>query len=218
MKRSVERWRQTVEKELSRQGIPLPVIVILSLIDVESNGVPGLVNAKSGASGLMQVMPRTLEDYNRNHPGQTVALSEMQSKDAGEKQIRVGLSVLASFWKNAYRYLKSRLSEVDVFDLSRIADLFYVAGPSATKKRLDKLAVPSYHAVVERFPKWNALPHPKNVFDNIEPVWDLTAIDPWLEANIKRNKTLVGSALIYLLLAVAGYWLFLRPKNRGDQS
>ena len=63
------RWAPLVLTELQKQSLPLPVELILAVIDVESRGVTGLVNPKSGASGLMQVMPIALKHYNRYSRG-----------------------------------------------------------------------------------------------------------------------------------------------------
>ena len=182
----VRRWEPAVSAELSAQNVPLPSQLILQLMQVESSGQPGLINPKSGASGLMQVMPGTLQDFNKRH-GKNYTMADLQGKSdtAARRQIEVGIAVLATYWKGAYRYLTKRLGDIPIDELSRIADLFYVAGPGATKRRLDKLATPTWAAVQARFPKWNALPHPRNVFEVPITHWDLPSIEGWLEGPIR---------------------------------
>jgi soluble lytic murein transglycosylase-like protein len=217
MKKSVLRWLPLVSAELAAQGIPLPDSLILSVINVESNGKPGIVNPKSGASGLMQVMPGTLTDYNQRH-GKHYPLSSMRSSSNADarKQIEVGIAVLAHYWKRAYRYLQKRMGDVPVDELGHIADLFYAAGPDATMQRLDKLAVPTWAAVRDAFPNWNALPHPAKIFA-VPHQWDLDALGTWLERPLskigKPADPKTGFALGVILL-MATYWLMKKGKNK----
>lgn len=194
--------------ELNTQGVPLPSSLILSVIKVESNGYPGLINPKSGASGLMQVMPTTLQDFNARH-GKQYSMADMQSESdsSARKQIEVGIAVLAHYWKRAYKYLKSRLPNVPVDELAHIADLFYAAGPGATMKRLDQLATPTWEAVKAAFPNWNAIPHPTKIFSTEHP-WDISSIGTWLEGPLKKiiKNPKTGFALGILILMLA-YWL-----------
>jgi hypothetical protein len=208
------RWAPVIQAELARANIPLPVELILALMDVESQGFVGLVNPKSGASGLLQVMPKTLNDYNAAHT--PISLEEMRSQNvtAAPKQIRVGLSVLASFWKGAYRYLVDRMGSVPIDELARIADLFYVAGPGATKSRLDHLSTPTWGAVQAAYPTWNALPHPRNVFSRLGEIqWPLDQISEWIgkEASIIRDPK-AGLAIAVAIGLAA--WYMLRKKSK----
>lgn len=199
--------------ELNSQGVPLPSSLILSVIKVESNGYPGLINPKSGASGLMQIMPTTLQDFNARH-GKTYTMSDMQSESdsSARKQIEVGIAVLAHYWKRAYKYLKNRLKDVPVDELAHIADLFYAAGPGATMKRLDKLAVPTWEAVKAAFPEWNAIPHPTKIFATEHP-WEIASIGTWLEGPLKKilKDPRTGFAVGILVLMLA-YWLMKGQK------
>jgi hypothetical protein len=214
-RKSVLRWSPVVDAELVRAGVPLPRDLILAVIDVESRGFPGITNPKSGASGLMQVMPVTLESYNQTHQSSPVSLYELRSSSAvaAVKQIRVGLWVLASYWKGAYKYLAGRLTAVPIDDLSRIADLFYVAGPGATRRRLDKLSLPSWAGVQAAFPSWVALPHPRNVFALLEDIqWPLEAIHDW----VTTEGSILEDPQTGLAVAVAGIlmaWWFMRGRK-----
>lgn len=211
--KAVLRWEPAVIAELNSQGVPLPSSLILSVIGVESNGYPGLINPKSGASGLMQVMPATLQDFNARH-GKIYTMSDMQSESysAARKQIEVGIAVLAHYWKRAYKYLKKRLENVPVDELAHIADLFYAAGPGATMKRLDKLAVPTWTAVRSAYPNWAAIPHPTKIFKTEYP-WNLTEIGNWLEGPLKKivKDPRIGFALGIIVLMLA-YWLMKGQK------
>jgi len=215
---SVLKWTPVVIAELSRAQVPLPRDLILSVIDVESRGKAGQVNPKSGASGLMQVMPGTLASYNESNP--TVSLSELRSSSpvAGVKQIRVGLWVLATYWRGAHNYLSERLAQVPIDELAHIADLYYVAGPGATRKRLDKLGSPTWAGVQARFPNWNALPHPRNVFKRLDGLqWPVEAISSWLETkSIMKPGPREGFALAVLGILVA--WYFLRKKGKDSDK
>lgn len=218
MKKAVLKWTPLVSAELAAQEVPLPTSLILSVIDVESNGHAGVVNPKSGASGLMQVMPGTLKDFNQRH-GKNYPLASMRSSSEADarKQIEVGTAVLAHYWKRAYQYLKKRLGDVPVDELGHIADLFYAAGPGATMKRLDKLAVPTWAAVQNAFPNWNALPHPTKIFSTPHQ-WDLNKLGTWLEGPLSKIGKLpadpkTGFALGVILL-MAAYWLMKKGKNK----
>jgi len=217
---NVERWREIAAQELERQGVPLPVDLILGVIWTESRGKPGIVHPKSKASGLTQVMPNTLKWYNEQNAGAPVPLEHLRSPDYGREQIRVGIWVLAQFWKGAYRYLKKRLDEIPTEQLARIADLFYVAGPGATKKKLDKVDPPFLEAVEATFPKWNALPHPHNVFKQVpkDTFWDLDSISKWLHGSVTKEKVTKGISILALGVILIIYWYFLREKENGKDK
>lgn len=221
------RWAPVVTAELERQNVPLPDQLILQLIHVESRGKAGLVNPKSGASGLMQVMPGTLQDWNQKH-GKSYPLSDLRgtSDEQARRQIEVGIGVLSTYWLGAYQYLSKRLDTVPVDELAHIADLFYVAGGGATKKRLNKLDTPTWAAVQERYPNWNALPHPRNVFKTPIESWNVPAIEAWLSGPISSpgpvptpgtpspgqpNNPRAGFA-IGIIILMAAYWLMMRKK------
>jgi hypothetical protein len=211
-------WAPIVISELAKQSVPLPLSLILSLIDVESNGFPGLVNKKSGAAGLMQVMPFVVDDFNKAHKGANYGPTDMRGKtdlDA-KKQIRVGIWILSQFWKSANRYLSKRFSSVPVDELAKIADLFYVAGPGATRKRLDKLENPVFSNVEATFPKWNALPHPRRVFDRFQnsgEQFDLPAIQQWLSSGTPKIEIEPeeGAAIGIAVIAIA--WWFIAAQK-----
>lgn len=218
--KSVAQWAPYVDQELTAAGIPLPRDLILAVIHTESRGKPGLVNKKSGASGLTQVMPATLKWYNEAHAGNPVTLAELQSEDLSSavKQIRVGIWVLSRFWRGAFQYLSSRVGSVAIDELAHIADLFYVAGPGATKKKLDKLADPTWAAVQAQFPTWNALPHPRNVFSHAgELAWPLESISSWLGTgdSILNGKPNPKEGFILAVLGVLVAWYLMRkgPKD-----
>jgi len=211
----VERWRPLVESELSRIKTPLPVDLLLATIHVESRGYPGTTNEKSGASGLLQVMPKTLEWYNRQ-TGDKITLSQLRSSAHHAQQIRVGVWVLSQFWRAANNYLQTRLTEFPIDELARIADLFYVAGPEGAKTKLDQVAVPFYSYVAKRFPKWNALPHPKNVFSAAPSIdWNVGAISTWLNQSEKKQKHTANNSILAIVVVVVGYWWWLKGTKNG---
>ena len=216
---SVERWRSIAQSELQRSGSPLPVDLVLAVIHVESRGFPGNTNAKSGASGLMQVMPGTLAGYNKA-TGDHITLDQLRSPNHPTEQIRTGVWVINTYWRSAYRYLNSRLTDVPVGELGKVADLFYVAGPAAARRRLDKVAIPFFHQVAQRFPTWNALPHPKNVWKvlpgNIQ--WDTGAISKWLQGNVRKVAKVERTSILILAALVVGYWFFMRKRGNNGKK
>ena len=212
----VERWRPMVTDELRQSGYPLPVELVLAVIYRESRGTVGAVNPSSGASGLMQIMPIALRHYNQNH-SRKYRMSDMKAKTmAGAKaQIRVGIWILATFWRSAYRYLKRRLGSVALDDLVKIADMFYAAGPAATKRRLDKIK-PTYENAKAAYPKWDRIIPAQRVWDWVSDhggQWNMSAIDEWLESNLvtEQKKTKLGAVIALLMIAFA--WNSLRGKN-----
>lgn len=215
---NVARWRPIVQAELTGIKNPLPVDLILATIKIESAGQPGIVNPKSGASGLMQVMPGTLQTYNQNHPAAPVSLSTLRSPSGGPEQIKVGIWVLSQYWKNAYQYLEKRLPNVPVDELARISDLFYVAGPGATKARLDRLSSPSWASIQQRYPKWNALPHPRNVFQQLTNLqWPTEKISVWLgtTGGIIDRPPVAGFAMGAVMIMLAWYFLSRKEGTNG---
>ena len=205
--------------ELSARGIPLPVELILSLIKVESEGKAGIVNPESQASGLMQVMPITLNDFNQRHKTDyTINDLRGKSDDSVRIQLQIGIDVLALYWQKAYEYLSNRNEgkKIPIDDVSRIADLFYVAGPGATRKRLDQLSNPTWINVQEAFPKWVALKHPRRVFAT--PIsWDLDKIGIWLESKLtgikKISKNPKTGFVAGILLLMWAHWLMKGKKK-----
>lgn len=203
-------------EELSRAQNPLPVELVLAVIHVESRGTPGATNPKSEASGLMQVMPGTLEWYNKQ-TGDNIGLSQLRSKEHPRAQIRVGIWVMGQFWRSAYNYLKQRVDEIPTDELGKVADLFYVAGPGGAKKKLDQVDVPFFEYVAERFPQWNALPHPRNVWKTLpaDLAWPVDEISKWLGKSVKKIKKARENIILLLMVIVLVYWWFIR---RGEKK
>jgi hypothetical protein len=219
MSKGVDQWRSLVGAELDRSRYPLPPELVLAVMKRESNGKVGVINSSSGASGLMQVMPIALKDYNQNHKLK-YTMADLRSKtSAGARiQVRVGLWILATFWRGAYRYLKKKLGEVALDDLARTADFFYAAGPGNARKKLDKIARPTYDAVKARYPNWDRIVPAQRVWDWVSThggKWELDAIDNWLESGIlaEKKKTMLGAALGLVLIAVA-WWFFTKGTKK----
>lgn len=204
----VDKWRGLVVEELQKAGYPLPPEHVLAVMDRESRGKVGVVNPKSGASGLMQVMPIALKDYNQNNKDKyTMATLREKTDYAARVQIRVGLWILARFVKGAYKYLKKKLGEVALDDLIRTADFYYAAGPGNARKKLDKVPRPTYDNVKARFPDWDRIVPAQRVWDWVGKhggQWDIPAIDRWLESNIliEHKKTTSGAILGLIALAL----------------
>jgi hypothetical protein len=219
--RSTDRWRSAVISEIAKGGYPFPPGLVLAVIDVESQGVAGLLNPKSGASGLMQVMPGSLSWYNRSH-ALKFTLADMRSKSNGPAQIRVGLWVMGQFWRASHRYLSSRLPVVPIDELARIADLMYAAGGGRIRELLDKLPTPTWDAFVNAYPQSDAIPHPRRVYDRM----DMSTLSPdeimgWIATSVKSSapaeekKNWLTAAI---LTAVIGFFVsqLLKQWNWGE--
>lgn len=216
---------QVVRQEIETGNYPFPQPLIEALIRVESNWKPGIVNPNSGASGLMQLMPITLRDYNlHNWPKLTMDDLQGVSLASIRSQVKTGLWALGTFWRGAYAYLQPKLGTVPLDELVKIADLFYVAGPSATKKKLATLDTPTFEKVSTTYPDWNALPHPNKVWTYTiaeDPVWDLEAIDSWVR---KGSQPIVagfdGHLGGYILgaLALIFVWYFFGKKKAKSEE
>lgn len=209
----VDKWYRLVVSELDRSRCPLPPELVLAVMDRESAGKLGVISS-AGAAGLMQVMPISLKSYNQhNTPHYTMADLKSKSPSKAPIQIRVGLWVLARYWKGAYNYLKKKLGEVSLDDLAKTADFFYAAGPGASRKRLDKVKRPTFENVKARFPKWDRIIPAQRVWDWVGKhggTWNLESIDKWLEGEIveEKKKTMIGAAVGIALIAVA--WFFFQ--------
>lgn len=217
MDTSVEKWKGIAQSELYRLGAPLPVELVLAIVRRESNGTAGAVNPKSGASGLMQVMPVALKDYNQNHSDK-YTMADLRNTDqrSAKIQIRVGVWILIQFFRSAYRYLKSRLSTVSLDDLVKITDTFYAAGPANSKGRLNKI-VPTWENVKSSFPTWDRIKPAELIWQRSNDwgaKWDLSSIDSWLESNLSTNtKKTMSGAIIGIIIILIAWQYFGRSAN-----
>lgn len=218
MTKGIAQWRALIDSELDKSGYPLPPELVEAVMHRESRGRVGAVNPSSGASGLMQVMPIALKDYNQNHT-QKYKMSDLRSKtSAGARvQVRVGLWILGRFWRAAYKYMKKKLATVALDDLAKISDIFYAAGPGNARKRLDKI-VPTYDNAKAAFPKWDRIIPAQKVWDYVASAggdWKLQAIDDWLESGvlIEKKKTYMGAALGVVIIAIA-VWYFQKGSKK----
>jgi len=218
MRKSVERWRSFVNEELSKAGYPLPAELILALIHRESRGAVGSVNPKSGASGLMQVMPIALKDYNQNNtPKYTMDDLRAKTDSAARIQIRIGLWIMARFVKGAFKYLKGKLGDVALDDLIKTAHFFYTSGPRRAREKLDLVMRPTFEEVKKRFPKWDRIAPAQGLWDFVGDEggqWDIPAVDRWLESNIliEHKKTVSGAVIG--LIALALFWQYFGGKDQ----
>lgn len=215
------KWAPLVAAEIQKQGLPFPAELILSVIDVESKGVPGIVNPKSGASGLMQCMPIALKHYNNTHAVK-FTMGDLQSRENPVAQIRVGTWILGQFWRNAHSYLSKRLPTIQMDELAKIADLMFAAGGAAVRKKLDQLPVPTIEGLKQKFPSWNALPHIENVFNRVAPqsISD-TAVNTWVASSAKSSVKPSGAGdwVVKALIGIAfGYFVNLIVKSIGGQT
>lgn len=194
MDNRVFRYLPIINKEIFDNKYPFPAPLITALIWVESRGTIGAVNPKSGASGLMQVMPIALKDYNQRSGNPILSMTDMRSKseDKAHDQIRVGMWLLGNFWIGAWRYLSKRLPKVSIPDLVKIADTFYVAGPNRMRKLLDKVAHPTFANALDKYPKSNALGHAIKVWTSANQagaVFEENRINQWLGQPIEDTVT-----------------------------
>lgn len=107
------------------------------IIEIESSGNPNAVNKKSGATGLMQIMPKgtkgALDDWNRIHPNETYETSDLKNPEINKK-------IGNWYWnKQIPLYLKNNKIPDDI--LTRSAS--YNMGPGDTNKWYKKSANPA---------------------------------------------------------------------------
>lgn len=156
---AVEQWREIVRAECS----DVPEDIILGVINRESAGVVGRVAGKTTkygftneemacgfdsklnyrALGLMQIVPRTLRDYNQRNPKRKVTPCQLvgKTKSDARAQIRVGVSVFKQGLHFAHNIAPKRnpwphgkVSKEQVL----IADLVYTRGAGNVRAMLDK--------------------------------------------------------------------------------
>jgi soluble lytic murein transglycosylase-like protein len=218
MKAAIEKWRATVQRELDRLGAPLPSSQVLAIIWRESNGRVGVKNPKSDASGLMQVMPIALKDYNQNH-AQKYTMDQLRATDPASAaiQIRIGTWILNRFMKAAYKYLKSKIGVVPLDELVKVTDTFYAAGPGASRRRLDKIQKPTWSNIKARFPDWDRIGPAELIWTRANADganWAISDIDGWLEGLVidDKQKNISGALIGVLLIVVA--WFYLKKGGK----
>ena len=205
----VTRWLPTVKNEIKTGKYPFAPELILALIWYESRGTTGATNPKSGASGLMQVMPATLDWYNQQ-TGSSMTLDTLRNgaEKAARAQIRVGLWVLGRFWRSAYKWIREKSEVVPVGDLVRFGDAYYAGGPGRVRRMAGSMAR-SWDVWATKYPESTITKHAAQVWEQTNaqnPTWDLNAIDQWVEKGttelIAKNKQGLIIGLIIILVAV----------------
>lgn len=222
------RFLPIISSEISLMKYPFPPELITALIWVESRGNVGAVNSNSGASGLMQIMPIALRHYNQESglPTVTMAMLKSKSDEYAQDQIRVGMWLLANFWKGAYRFLKSKMNAVNTTDVMKIGDTFYAAGPGRMKQLISKIdGNPTFANIVKTYPNSNAIKHAKNVFNRASKLgakFDENKIRRWLTntpvpqtaPTIAERPPIDGA--IMALIAIGIVW-FTFQKGTSDE-
>lgn len=181
----VLRWAPLVRQEIANGGYPFPPEYVLAVCQVESRGHPGAVNKNSGASGLMQVMPVTLQGYNKNN-SPSISLSTLRSKSesAAPEQFRVGMWVMGRYLKLGYNWISETNPNPALSDLIKVSDLMYGAGPGRIRSKFGKLSDRKFDSLVASDPDWQPFAHPRKVWkwtaEKNNPSWDMEAIDQWV--------------------------------------
>jgi hypothetical protein len=223
----LKRWRPVVEQEIRSGGYPWPADLVLSVIKNESGGKLGTVSS-AGAAGLMQVMPKTLEDYNRRTKS-NVPFSALRSKDpkAGPIQIRVGMNVLGRYWRRAAQWLRSvngAGADIPLEDLARYAQQFYVMGPARVMKRAPKARPLRWRHWVDKFPDSKSTAYVNRIWDRTvskNPAWNLAAVDKWIGAPSPdlpiippppEAKKVEGFLIALLIIAIG--WYLIQSKGK----
>ena len=224
----VLRWADLTRSEIDRVGYPFPVEYPLSVCLVESGGSVGQVNPNSGASGLMQIMPGTLDGYNKNNSPK-IPLWKLRSKDPqyAPEQMRVGLWVMGVYLKKGFTFISKTNSNPPLSDLIKISDLMYVAGPGLVNQKFGHLPSHLMADLIEHDPDWQPFAHPRKVWfwtmEQNNAQWNSAAIDSWISGEI-QNPVLpppdiaTGNGLIagLLILAVASWWFSKNKKNESN--
>ena len=231
----IERWRALVEKEMSTGGYPWPSELVLSVMRYESGGQAGNVNQKSGASGLLQVMPGTLKHFNQA-TGNDIPLSSLrgQSQQDAQAQIHVGMWVLGRYWRSAARWLR-RLNgpqaDLPLEDLARFGSAFYVAGPGNIQRRAPADRPLTWKDWERKFPKANSTAYCNRIWNKVlslNPTWNLAAIDKWIGKPpdvtippppplIAKKSPVIGMLVAMLILSI-GYWMMKSKDKKTAQT
>ena len=219
---NVLQWESLTRSEVDRGGYPFPIEYPLAVCLVESGGSVGQVNPNSGASGLMQVMPGTLEGYNKNNSPE-IPLWKLRSKDPiyAPEQMRVGIWVMGAFLKKGFNWLNETNPDPLISDLIKISDLMYVAGPGLVNKKFGHLSDRSFSALVASSPDWQPFRHPKKVWEwtneKNAAQWDSSAINDWVSGSAvnpppQQPPDIAGGngLLTGLLLLALASWYFSR--------
>lgn len=237
MKKKITRFRPIIEEEIARHKYPFPPELIMALISVESGGKIGEINTSSGASGLMQIMPIALKDFNLRSGQTPLTMQQLQSTadTAAHDQIRIGMWLLSQFWRGAYRFLKRKMGSVQLSDLVRIADSFYAAGPHRMRQIIGNMPAPTFDNAYRAFPNSNALGHAKKVWDRAlgagvkfdEPlIWNWLKRQPSTETTDDSTESTepfnrrpaIDGVIFALILIGIGWALFSKGFNHGNKK
>jgi hypothetical protein len=237
MDNRVNRYLPIINQEIIVNKYPFPAQLITALIWVESRGSIGAINKKSGASGLMQIMPIALKDYNLRSGNPSLTMVDMRSKndEKAHDQIRVGMWLLGNFWKGASKYLHQRLGKVSISDLVRIADSFYAAGPYRMRQLLDRVKFPTFDNALEMYPNSNALGHASKVWAHAKKagaIFERSRIDKWIQRPITSEEDITPididvepqttprpiDGAIFGLILIAIFWFSFFKKGASNES
>lgn len=176
----VARWRPLVTEELARVSSPIPVGVVLAVIQLESAGEAGLkASRKAGdgsyAIGLMQCIQSAIDTYNAA-TGASVRYEWLggESDESARYQVRVGIWLLGRAWANVREYVEEHEQATPALDqLVRLGDCAYAMGWGGLKAKLEDLTergLPAtYGSLESEFPTWgqpanNPLRHARTVW------------------------------------------------------
>lgn len=212
----IEKWKAMVQSEIARAGYPIPAEHALAIIRRESNGKAGALNPTGGDSGLMQLRPIALEEYNRNH-NQKYTMGQLRgtSDESARIQIRVGLWILLYYLRAAYKYIKKRVGEVALDDLIKITDAMYAMGAAGARQKLDKVDPLTWDEIKRKFPAWHRIDPAEKIWSRANDYganWSIESIGRWLEGQItdETKKATGGAILGILLIAIAWFYLSRR--------
>lgn len=186
-----EAFKAVAEEELQKAEIPLPSELVVGIIHAETRGTPGEVNPKSGAAGLMQIMPIALKQYNQD-TGSAYKMADLKGTDAESIriQIRVGVHLLGNYWRSAHKYIKSSGIPDEIENQTKTAQLFYVAGPGGGRKALDSVPGHRFADLAKKRPTWSAVVYCRTVWNktqSLKPTWNLSSIDKWLGGSFSQG-------------------------------
>ena len=190
---NVLRWEALARDEISRGAYPFPVEYPLAVCLVESRGSVGEVNPKSGASGMMQIMPGTLEGYNKNN-SPDIPLSQLRSSDHkyAPEQMRVGLWVMGQYLKQGYNWVSKTNPNPPLSDVIKVSDLMYVRGPAGVRTDFSDIQSRLFKDLVDRRPNYQPFAHPRTVWkwtnEENSADWDTPAIDNWVTGQTEQPE------------------------------
>ena len=217
----VEAMRGAISDVIASQNLPIPVELLMGLVDLESGGDPTQINPNSGAMGTFQLMPIAIADYNRRHKTAHTPATVMASP---KLQIEIGADIFGQYLRKAWRLLSGKIP-YNTRDIVSTALMCYVSGPRTIEKMLSGIDVPTYQFVQKLEGPTKQATYARVVLSRTEelnPTWDDKALNSWLSSvpagATDPNVPLISEnnrkgVIVALALFALGMWVIADGKS-----